>query len=160
MPEIRLLDKDGQQKGVVATVEGLKAAYDAGLDLVEISPTAKPPVCKIMDYGKFLYEQRKKQSEAQKNQKKVQVKEVKFRPVTEEADYQVKIKKVNKFLESGDKVKVTLRFKGREVTHEDLGFQLLNRVKSDLADFAVVEVEAKKEGRLQMFMLLSPKKSK
>lgn len=154
------MDADGNQRGIVPTLDGLRAARDAGLDLVEISPSASPPVCRIMDYGKYVYEQRRKKAEAQKNQKRVHVKEVKFRPVTEEGDYQVKLKKLIKFLESGDKAKVTLRFKGREVTHQELGYQLLIRVQEDLEDYSTVEVEPKKEGRLQMVMVLSPKKKK
>ena len=154
------MDKDGNQAGIVSLDDGLKAAQAVGLDLVEISPTAKPPVCRIMDYGKFLFEQRKKKSDAKKNQKKVQVKEVKFRPVTEEGDYQVKLKKLIKFLEGGDKAKVTLRFKGREVTYQELGYQLLMRVQEDLAEYSTVEAEPKKEGRLQMIMVLAPKRNK
>ena len=155
-----MLDKNGDQAGIVSLAEGLKVPQDSGLDLVEISPTASPPVCRVMDYGKHLFEVRKKRSEARKNQKQVQVKEVKFRPVTEEADYQVKLRKLIKFLENGDKTKVTLRFKGREVTHQDLGYQLLKRVQEDLEEYSSVELEPKREGRLQMIMILAPKKVK
>ena len=160
MPEIRLLDQHGNQAGIVPLEEGLKTAYDAGLDLVEISPTASPPVCRVMDYGKYLYEQRKKKADAKKNQKQVSLKEVKFRPTTEEADYQVKLKKLIKFLVDGDKAKVTLRFKGREASHPDLGFQLLERVEEDLREYSMVESNPKKEGKMQLTMVLAPKKHK
>ncbi len=135
----------------------MHAAEESGFDLVEISPTAKPPVCRIMDYGKFLFEASKKQAEARKKQKQIQIKEVKFRPTTEEGDYQVKLRNLTRFLSKGDKVKVTLRFRGREMAHQDLGMRILDRVKQDTADFAVVEQHAKREGR-QLLMVLSPKK--
>ncbi len=138
----------------------MKSAYSVGLDLVEISPTASPPVCRIMDYGKYLYELRKKRVDAKKKQKQVSLKEVKFRPTTEEGDYQVKLKKLINFLDSGNKAKVTLRFKGREATHPDLGFQLLVRVQEDLEDYAVVEAHPKKEGKMQLTMVLAPKRNK
>lgn len=137
--------------------EALHVADESGLDLVEISPTAKPPVCRVMDYGKFLFEISKKQAEARKKQKQVQIKEVKFRPVTEEGDYQVKLRNLTRFLANGDKVKVTLRFRGREMAHQDLGMRILERVKTDTADIAVIEQHAKREGR-QLLMVLSPKK--
>ena len=124
---------------------------------MEISPTAKPPVCRIMDYGKFLFEVSKKQAEAKKKQKQIQVKELKFRPTTEEGDYQVKLRNLIRFLSHGDKVKVTLRFRGREVAHQDLGMKILERVQQDTVDHAVVEQHAKREGR-QLLMVLSPKK--
>ena len=134
-------------------------AEEAGLDLVEISPNADPPVCRVMDYGKFRFEQRKKQQEAKKKQKQIQVKEVKFRPGTDEGDYQVKLRNLIRFLNDGDKAKVTLRFRGREMAHQDLGFKLLKRVEEDLADFGTVEQRPKMEGR-QMIMTLGPTKKK
>jgi translation initiation factor IF-3 len=137
--------------------EALYAAEESGLDLVEISPTAKPPVCRIMDYGKFLFEASKKQAEARKKQKQFQIKEVKFRPTTEDGDYQVKLRNLTRFLSNGDKVKVTLRFRGREMAHQELGMRILERVKQDTAEFAVVEQHAKREGR-QLLMVISPKK--
>ena len=155
--EVRLIDADGQQVGIISTREALRAAEEAGLDLVEISPTAKPPVCRIMDYGKYLFEISKKQAEAKKKQKQIQVKELKFRPTTEEGDYQVKLRNLIRFLEHGDKVKITLRFRGREVAHQDLGMKILERLQQDTAEFCVVEQQAKREGR-QLLMVLSPKK--
>jgi len=137
----------------------LRAAEESSLDLVEISPSAKPPVCRIMDYGKFLFEVSKKQAEARKKQKQIQVKELKFRPTTEDGDYQVKLRNLIRFLNHGDKVKVTLRFRGREVAHQDLGMKILERLQQDTAEFAVVEQQAKREGR-QLLMVLSPKKTK
>ena len=134
-------------------------AAQAGLDLVEISPNAKPPVCKIMDFGKFKYEQQKRESEARKNQKIIEIKEVKFRPGTDVHDYQVKMRNVLKFLEKGDKVKVTLRFRGREMAHQDLGRQLLERVAEDVKEIGRVENMPKMEGR-QMIMVIAPKKKK
>jgi translation initiation factor IF-3 len=130
-------------------------AEEADLDLVEIAPTAKPPVCRIMDYGKFLFEEGKKKAEARKKQKQIQVKEVKFRPGTEEGDYQVKLRNLIRFLESGNKTKVSLRFRGREMAHQDLGLKLLERVAEDLKELSSVEQRPKKEGR-QMIMVLSP----
>lgn len=157
VPEVRLIDVDGNQAGIVSTREALRAAEESGLDLVEISPTAKPPVCRIMDYGKFLFEVSKKQAEARKKQKQIQVKELKFRPTTEDGDYQVKLRNLMRFLEHGDKVKITLRFRGREVAHQDLGMKILERVQKDTAEFAVIEQHPKREGR-QLLMVLSPKK--
>jgi translation initiation factor IF-3 len=142
---------------VVSTREALRAAEESGLDLVEISPTAKPPVCRIMDYGKFLFEVSKKQAEAKKKQKQTQVKELKFRPTTEEGDYQVKLRNLVRFLSHGDKVKITLRFRGREVAHQDLGMKIMKRLEQDTQELAVVEQQAKREGR-QLLMVLSPKK--
>jgi translation initiation factor IF-3 len=135
----------------------LRAAEEGGYDLVEISPTAKPPVCRIMDYGKFLFEVSKKQAEAKKKQKQVQVKEIKFRPTTEDGDYQVKLRNLVRFLNHGDKVKITLRFRGREVAHQDLGMKILERVQQDTLDVAVIEQHPKREGR-QLLMVLAPKK--
>ena len=137
----------------------MRSAEEGGFDLVEISPTAKPPVCRIMDYGKFLFELSKKQAEAKKKQKQIQVKELKFRPTTEDGDYQVKLRNLIRFLNHGDKVKVTLRFRGREMAHQDLGMKILERIQKDIADLAVVEQHAKREGR-QLLMVLSPKKTK
>lgn len=155
--EVRLIDVDGNQAGIVSTREALRAAEESGCDLVEISPTAKPPVCRIMDYGKYLFEVNKKQAEARKKQKQIQVKELKFRPTTEDGDYQVKLRNLIRFLTHGDKVKVTVRFRGREVAHQDLGMKILARLQQDTAEFAVVEQQAKREGR-QLLMVLSPKK--
>lgn len=134
-------------------------AEAATLDLVEIAPTAKPPVCRIMDYGKFLFEEKKKKAVAKKKQKQIQVKEIKFRPGTEEGDYQVKLRNLMRFLEAGDKAKITLRFRGREMAHQSLGKDLLNRIKDDLAELGQVESFPKMEGR-QMVMVLAPKKAK
>ena len=157
VPEVRLIDADGNQAGIVSIREALRAAEESGLDLVEISPTAVPPVCRIMDYGKFLFELNKKQAEARKKQKQIQVKELKFRPTTEEGDYQVKLRNLIRFLNHGDKVKITLRFRGREVAHQDLGMKIFERLQQDTSDVAIVEQHAKREGR-QLFMVLSPKK--
>jgi translation initiation factor IF-3 len=141
----------------VSTREALRTAEEGGFDLVEISPTAKPPVCRIMDYGKFLFEVSKKQAEAKKKQKQIQIKELKFRPTTEDGDYQVKLRNLVRFLDHGDKVKITLRFRGREVAHQDLCMKILERVQKDMAELAVVEQHPKREGR-QLLMVLSPKK--
>jgi translation initiation factor IF-3 len=130
---------------------------EAGVDLVEISPNAEPPVCRIMDYGKFLYEKSKTQKEQKKKQKQVQVKEIKLRPATDEGDYQVKLRNLKRFLEDGDKAKVTLKFKGREMAHQDIGLEVLKRIEEDLADVAVVESQSKVEGK-QAIMVLAPKK--
>ncbi len=143
----------------MSTREALRAAEESGLDLVEISPNAKPPVCRIMNYGKFLFEISKKQAEAKKKQKQIQVKELKFRPTTEEGDYQVKLRNLIRFLNNGDKVKVTLRFRGREVAHQDLGMKILDRLQQDTVAHAIVEQQPKREGR-QLLMVLSPKKTK
>ncbi|STY25280.1 translation initiation factor IF-3 [Legionella taurinensis] len=157
VPEVRLIDADGNQAGIISTREALRAAEESGLDLVEISPTAKPPVCRIMDYGKFLFELSKKQAEARKKQKQIQVKELKFRPTTEDGDYQVKLRNLIRFLNHGDKVKVTLRFRGREMAHQDIGMKIMERLQQDTAEYGVVEQQAKREGR-QLLMVLSPKK--
>jgi translation initiation factor IF-3 len=156
-PQVRLIDAEGNQAGVVSIREALAKAQEAALDLVEIAPTAKPPVCRIMDYGKFLFEQNKKRHAAKKKQKQIQVKEIKFRPGTDEGDYQVKLRNLIRFLEEGDKAKITLRFRGRELAHQEIGMQLLKRVETDLAEHGVVEQFPKMEGR-QMVMVLSPKK--
>lgn len=157
MPEVRLIDVDGNQVGVVSTREALRAARESNLNLVEISPTARPPVCRVMDYGKYRFELNKKQAEAKKKQKLIQVKELKFRPTTEDGDYQVKLRNLLRFLEHGDKVKVSLRFRGREMAHQELGMKLMDRLVEDTAEHAVVEQKAKREGR-QLLMVLAPKK--
>ena len=154
---MRLISESGEQLGVVSVREALAMAEEQDVDLVEISPTAKPPVCKLMDYGKYKYQQAKKRDEAKKNQKQVQIKEIKFRPGTDEGDYQIKMRNINRFLADGDKVKVTLRFRGREMAHQQLGAQLLERVKEALAEVAQIESFPKMEGR-QMVMMIAPKK--
>ncbi|MGR6036370.1 MAG: translation initiation factor IF-3 [Candidatus Nitrosoglobus sp.] len=156
-PEVRLIGIDGEQVGVVSVEEALRVADEAGEDLVEIAPQAQPPVCRVMDYGKYLFEESKKRQAAKKKQKQIQIKEVKFRPGTEEGDYQVKLRNLVRFLTEGDKVKVSLRFRGRELVHQELGFKLLERVRDDLAEHGIVEQSPKREGR-QMVMILVPKK--
>ncbi len=153
--EIRLIGAEGENHGIVTPARGLELADEVGLDLVEISPNAKPPVCKIMDFGKFKYEQQKRESEARKKQKTIEVKEVKFRPNTDKHDYDVKMRNVVRFLENGDKVKVTLRFRGREMAHQNLGRELLERVAADITDIGKVENMPKMEGR-QMIMMIGP----
>ncbi|MGY6633595.1 MAG: translation initiation factor IF-3 [Alkalilacustris sp.] len=155
-PEIRLIGAEGENLGVVAPAQALALAEQAGLDLVEISPNATPPVCKIMDFGKFKYDQQKREAEARKKQKIIEVKEIKFRPGTDTHDYDVKMRNVMKFLENGDKVKVTLRFRGREMAHQQLGLELLNRVAADVAELGKVENMPKMEGR-QMVMMIGPR---
>jgi translation initiation factor IF-3 len=152
---VRLIGAEGENVGVVTPARAMDLAAQAGLDLVEISPNAAPPVCKIMDFGKFKYEQQKRESEARKKQKIIEIKEVKFRPGTDVHDYQVKMRNVLKFLENGDKVKVTLRFRGREMAHQDLGRQLLERVAVDVKEIGKVESMPKMEGR-QMIMMVGP----
>jgi len=148
---------DGSQIGILSRMEALQKAEAAGLDLVEISPNADPPVCKIMDYGKYLYQKDKAQQAARKKQKQIQVKEVKFRPTTEEGDYQTKLRALNRFLEEGDKIKVTVRYRGREMQHQELGMRLLERVKTELDAVAIIEQMPRMEMR-QMIMVMSPKK--
>lgn len=148
---------DGEPLGIVSLQQALTMAEEAEIDLVEIAPTAKPPVCRLMDYGKFKYRESKKQHEAKLKQKQVQVKEVKFRPGTDDGDYNVKLRNLVRFLGDGDKAKVTLRFRGREITHQELGMALLKRVEADLAEHAIVEQFPKMEGR-QMVMVLAPHK--
>jgi translation initiation factor IF-3 len=155
--EIRLIGADGENVGVVTPQRAMILAQEAGLDLVEISPNATPPVCKIMDFGKYKYETQKRESEARKKQKIIEVKEVKFRPNTDIHDYEVKMRNVFKFLENGDKVKVTLRFRGREMAHQELGRDLLHRVADDTAEVGKVENMPKLEGR-QMVMMIGPSK--
>jgi translation initiation factor IF-3 len=152
-----VIDADGEQAGIMALPEALELAKKDGLDLVEIAPNGEPPVCRIMDFGKFRFEMAKKAQVAKKKQKNVQVKEVKFRPGTEEADYQVKMRNVNRFLGEGNKVKLTLRFRGREMAHRELGAAMLKRVETELADEIVVEQYPRMEGR-QMVMMIAPKK--
>jgi translation initiation factor IF-3 len=158
VPEIRVIDAEGEQLGVMATDQALTLAEETGLDLVEVSPTARPPVCRIMDYGKFKYEQNKKQRESRKKQH-TQVKEVKFRPKTEEHDYQFKKRHAEEFLEKGHKLKITLMFRGREMNHKELGARMLNRLEGDLAEIGFVEQPAKFEGRF-MVMYMSPHSSR
>lgn len=155
--QVRLIGAEGESLGIVSRDEALRLAADASLDLVEISPNADPPVCKILNYGKFIYEQSKKQAAAKKKQRQVSVKEVKFRPGTDEGDIQVKLRNLIRFLQSGDKVKITLRFRGRELSHQELGMELLQRVQKELEEFGTLEQTPKREGR-QMVMVLSPKK--
>ncbi|MDX1606106.1 MAG: translation initiation factor IF-3, partial [Candidatus Competibacterales bacterium] len=152
--EVRLIGSDGNQVGIVPLEEALQAAAEEELDLVQIAD-ADPVVCKIMDFGKYKFEQSKKQQEARKKQKQIQVKEIKFRPGTDEGDYQVKLRNLVRFLSEGDKVKVTLRFRGREMAHQELGAKLLQRVEEDLAEYGAVEQRPKMEGR-QMIMVLAP----
>lgn len=152
---VRLIDENGEQVGVVPVREALQRADAAGLDLVEISPNADPPVCKILDYGKYKYEQQKKAAEARKKQKTVDIKEIKLRPTIEKHDYEVKLRNAQRFLEEGDKVKVTMRFRGRELSHQELGMNVLRRMKDDLAGVSKVEMEPRLEGR-QMIMVLVP----
>ncbi len=154
---MRVLGADGEQAGVLTIEQALALAEESGLDLVEIAPQSEPPVCRVMDYGKFVFETNKKQSVARKKQKQVQVKEIKFRPGTDIGDYQVKLRNLIRFLEDGDRVKVTLRFRGHEMAHQELGVELLERVKLDLEEHGVVEQFPRMEGR-QMVMVLSPKK--
>jgi len=154
--DIRLIGADGENIGVVSPDRALYLAEEAGLDLVEISPTAVPPVCKIMDYGKFKFETQKKEAEARRNQKVIEIKEVKFRPGTDTHDYDVKMRSVFKFLEEGDKVKVTLRFRGREMAHQQLGRQLLDKIADDVKADGKIESMPRLEGR-QMVMMIGPK---
>ena len=152
-----MIGAEGGQVGIVNLEEALKQADDAELDLVEIVPNAKPPVCRIMDLGKFLFEQNKKKHAAKKKQKQIHVKEVKFRPGTDDGDYQVKLRNISRFVQNGDKVKVTLRFRGREMAHQELGSKMLDRIQTDMQQSAEVEQKAKLEGR-QMVMILAPKR--
>ncbi len=156
-PQVRLIDAEGEPAGIVSIVEALRLAAEADLDLVEIAPLAEPPVCRIMDIGKFKYAESKKQHEAKLKQKQVQIKEVKFRPATDDGDYNIKLRNLIKFLADGDKTKVTLRFRGREIAHQQIGMQLMERIRQDLTEHGIVEQFPKMEGR-QMVMMLSPKK--
>jgi translation initiation factor IF-3 len=152
-----LIGSDGQQVGIVPIGEALRMAEEASLDLVEISPTAEPPVCRIMNYGKFQYEESKKRHAARRKQKQIQIKEVKFRPGTDVGDYQVKLRNLIRFLEEGNKAKITLRFRGREMAHQELGMEMLKRLETDLREFGTVEQYPRMEGR-QMVMVLNPGK--
>ena len=155
--EVRVIGSDGEQAGVMGIAAGIELAKEEGLDLVEVSPMADPPVCRVMDFGKYLFEQNKKAQSAKRKQKQVHVKEIKFRPGTDEGDYQVKLRKLVQFLETGDKTKITLRFRGREMAHQELGANLLARVRKDLEEYGVVEQMPQMEGR-QMIMVMSPRK--
>lgn len=155
---IRLIDSEGNQMGIVPLAEAMENASDAGQDLVEISPNADPPVCRVMDYGKFLYNASKQKHEAKKKQKQITVKEVKFRPGTDVGDYDVKLRNLTRFLEAGNKTKVTMRFRGREMAHKELGLEMLKKVEQDLAELASVEQAPTMEGR-QMVMVMGPKRT-
>lgn len=158
-PEVRLLGKDNEQLGVFRLGEARRMAEEADVDLVEIAPTASPPVCRLMDYGKFRYQEQKRAAEAKAKQKIVQIKEVKFRPQTDDGDYSIKMRNMIGFLEDGDKVKITLRFRGREMAHQEFGIRLLERVRKDIEEIAVVESMPRLEGR-QMVMMVAPRKKK
>ncbi|MGO8756235.1 MAG: translation initiation factor IF-3 [Gallionellaceae bacterium] len=158
-PKVRLVGVEGEQIGIVAVAEALRLSEEAELDLVEIAPMAEPPVCRIMDYGKFKYAESKKQHEAKLKQKQIQIKEVKFRPSTDEGDYNIKLRNLIRFLGEGDKTKITLRFRGREIAHQELGMRLMERVRTDLDEHGAVEQFPKMEGR-QMVMVLAPKLKK
>jgi len=154
---VRVIGADGEMVGILTRDEALSLAEEAGLDLVEIQPNADPPVCKVMDFGKFRFEQQKRASEAKKKQKQVEIKEVKFRPTTDEGDYQIKLRNMRRFLEEGDKIKLTIRFKGREMAHTELGVAMIQRLEAELKDDIVIESRPRLEGR-QMVMMISPKK--
>ena len=154
--QIQLIDQDGTNRGTVETVVAIKMAAEAGMDLVEISPNNNPPVCKIMDYGKYKYSAQKKAAEARKKQKTVEIKEIKLRPMIDDHDYDVKMRAMHRFFEEGDKVKITLRYRGREMAHQEIGTKLLDKIKTDVADFAKVEQDARFEGR-QVVMVLAPR---
>jgi translation initiation factor IF-3 len=156
---VRVIGADGEMVGILTRDEALSLAEEAGLDLVEIQPNADPPVCKVMDFGKFRFEQQKRASEAKKKQKQVEIKEVKFRPTTDEGDYQIKLRNMRRFLEEGDKIKLTIRFKGREMAHTELGVAMIQRLEAELKDDIVIESRPRLEGR-QMVMMISPKKKK
>ena len=156
VPQVRLIDQEGEMIGVMSAREALMRAYDAGLDLLEISPNAVPPVCKILDYGKYKYEQQKKANEARKKQKTVEIKEVKVRPNIDDHDYDVKMRAMKSFIGEGDKVKVTLRFRGREMAHQDLGIKVLERIRQELGDTIKIEQMPRLENR-QMIMVLAPR---
>jgi translation initiation factor IF-3 len=157
--EVRLIGAEGEQIGIVSIQEAMAAAEEAKMDLVEISPDAEPPVCRVMDYGKHIFEKKKQQAVARKNQKQIQIKEIKFRPGTEDGDYKVKLRNLIRFLSDGDKAKVSLRFRGREMAHQELGMELLKRVEQDLLEYGTVEQHPKMEGR-QLMMVIAPKKKK
>ncbi|MFK5947237.1 MAG: translation initiation factor IF-3 [Methylococcales bacterium] len=156
---VRVVGHDGEKVGVVTLAEAKQLAFEANMDLVEVSPNADPPVCKVMDYGKYQFEQNKKLQAAKKKQKQIQIKEIKFRPGTEEGDYQVKLRNLTKFLLEGNKTKITVRFRGREMAHREIGMELLKRIEKDLEELALVEQFPKFEGR-QMVMVMGPRKKK
>ena len=158
VPEVRLIGAEGEQIGIVSRDAALDAAREAELDLVEIQPNAEPPVCRLMDFGKFVFEQKKQRNLAKKKQKQVQIKEIKFRPGTDSGDYNVKLRNLRRFLEEGDKCKITMRFRGREHAHRELGLELLRKVEADLSDLGGVEQQPAMEGR-QMVMIIGPKKT-
>ncbi len=158
-PEVRLTGPEGEAIGVVSLQEALRMAGDLDVDLVEIAAMAKPPVCRLIDYGKFKYAEQKKAAEAKSKQKVIEVKEIKFRPGTDDGDYNIKLRNIKRFLDDGDKCKITLRFRGREITHQELGLALLNRIRDELADSIVVEQFPKLEGR-QMIMMIAPGRKK
>ena len=158
-PEVRLSGVENEPLGVVSLMEALRMAGELDVDLVEISATANPPVCRLMDYGKFKYQEQKKAAEAKSKQKVIEVKEIKFRPGTDDGDYNIKLRNIKRFLDEGDKCKITLRFRGREITHQEIGMALLQRMRTDLADLIVVEQFPKLEGR-QMVMMIAPGKKK
>jgi translation initiation factor IF-3 len=155
-PQVRLVDENGEQVGIVPVADALSRAQDAGLDLLEVSPNADPPVCKILDYGRYRYEAQKKKNEARKKQKTIEVKEIKMRPNIDTHDYEVKMRAIHRFIDEGDKVKVTMRFRGREMVHQDLGKQVLDRVREEMEEKAKVEQLPKVEGR-QMTMVMAPR---
>lgn len=157
VPEVRLIGPGGEQVGIVRIEDALRVAADADLDLVEVAPDARPPVCKIMDYGKYLYQKDKAAHAAKKKQKQIQVKEIKFRPSTEDGDFQTKLRQIKGFFEEGDKVKIVVRFRGREMAHQELGMQVIERLKGELNEIAVIEQYPRMEGR-QSVMVMSPKK--
>ena len=157
MPRVRVIGSDGEMVGLLSRDEALALAQEDGMDLVEIQPNADPPVCRVMDFGKFKFEAQKKANAAKKKQKQVEIKELKFRPVTDEGDYQIKLRNMRRFLEEGDKVKVNIRFRGREMSHQELGREMVHRIETDLGEDIVVESRPRLEGR-QMVMMIAPKK--
>ncbi len=157
MPRVRVIGSDGEMVGVLSRDEALRLAEDEGLDLVEIQPNADPPVCRVMDFGKFRFEAQKKASAARKKTKQVEIKEVKFRPTTDDGDYAIKLRNMRRFIEEGDKIKITIRFKGREMAHTELGVQMIQRLEEDLKEEVVIESRPRLEGR-QMVMMIAPKK--
>ncbi|HQV73106.1 MAG: translation initiation factor IF-3 [Xanthomonadales bacterium] len=159
VPKVRVIGADGEQVGVLSRDEALSMAQDLGLDLVEIQPTADPPVCRIMDFGKFKFDAQKKAHAAKKKQKQVEIKELKFRPTTDVGDYAIKMRNLRRFLEEGDKVKITIRFRGREMAHQELGDAMVKKIAADIAEEAVIEQYPRMEGRL-MVMMIAPKKNK
>ncbi|WP_084615913.1 translation initiation factor IF-3 [Solimonas flava] len=157
-PRVRVIADDGEQVGIMLTRDAIAKAEEAGLDLVEVSPNAEPPVCKIMDYGKYLYQKDKAAHAAKKKQKQIQIKEIKFRPGTEDADFQTKLRQIRGFLEEGDKVKIVVRFRGREMAHQELGMQVMERLKTELSELAAIEQHPKMEGRQSVMVMAAKKK--